>query len=195
MDEHDNSHHQNGTALLDHDAAQNDTAQNDTHADTSRSANDAVQNDNVNETTPSGTTEPGAAAVQNGTPRKASRSNRAKAKPAVALGDLPAALHRHVTRMGAEEAAHALATLRSLAKITRRDDRAISPEWLAALGAAIEACRNKPAIERLVAALGELLPAVAHPENEAAVDALLSFIDSQVRDAQIVAQRRKDNRK
>ncbi|MEZ5236838.1 MAG: hypothetical protein R2749_29715 [Acidimicrobiales bacterium] len=56
-----------------------------------------------------------------------------------------------------------------------------------------QGCRNKAAIERLLAALCELPPAVAYPENAAAVDAVLAFADSQVAAAQVAAKRRKNS--
>lgn len=189
MNEHtDYNHEHNGSAngtvaMLDHDTPPVVTnADNDNHPE--RATQDG---------TPSVVAQPAANATTDDTPRK-QRSRRAKsAASVVALGDLPAVLHRHLQSMGPDEAAHALATLRRLARIAPSTDTGYATDWLAQLGADIKACRNKAAIERLLAALCELLPAVAHPENGAAVDAVLAFADSQVAAAQAAAKRRKSH--
>ncbi len=171
------------TAVLDHDTTPVVAiTDNDSHPE------HAAQDD-----TPSVVEQPGANATTGGATRKRNRSRTATAKAVVALGDLPAVLHRHLQAMGPDESAHALATLRRLARIAPASDAGYAPGWLAQLGADIKECRNKAAIERLLAALCELLPAVAHPENAAAVDAVLAFADSQVAAAQAAAKRRKNS--
>ena len=174
----------NGTvAVLDHDTPPV-VATTDINSHPERAAQDD---------TPPVVAQPATDATTGDTPRR-QRSRRAKSTPSVvALGDLPAVLHRHLQSMGPDEAAHALATLRRLARIAPSTDSGYATDWLAQLGADIKACRNKVAIERLLAALCELLPAVAHPENAAAVDAVLAFADSQVAAAQAAAKRRKSH--
>lgn len=184
--DHDHNHNgwDNGTvAVLDHDTPPVvATPDSDSHP------GHATQDD-----TPPVVAQPAANATTGGATRKRTRSRAAATRSVVALGDLPAALHRHLQAMGPDESAHALATLRRLARIAPSADSGYATEWLTQLGADIKECRNKAAIERLLAALCELLPAVAHPENAAAVDAVLAFADSQVAAAQAAAKRRKNN--
>ena len=184
--DHDNQQHgwANGsTAVLDHD----------TQPVVAHTSYDGHPAQPVQDDTPSVVEQPGANATTGGAARRRNRSRAATARSVVALGDLPAALHRHLQAMGPDESAHALATLRRLARIAPSADAGYAPGWLAQLGADIKECRNKAAIERLLAALCELLPAVAHPENAAAVDAVLAFADSQVAAAQAAAKRRKNS--
>lgn len=181
-DDHNGS--ANGTvAVLDHD-----TPPVVTNTDSDSHPERAAQGD-----TPPVVAQPATNATTGEAPKR-QRPRRAKSAPSVvALGDLPAVLHRHLQAMGPDESAHALATLRRLARIAPSTDTGYATEWLAQLGADIKECRNKAAIERLLAALCELLPAVAHPENAAAVDAVLAFADSQVAAAQAAAKRRKSH--
>jgi len=174
MDEHNNGHHPNGTALLDHDVVQNDTPH-----DEAQSATPPAETDGV-----------ATRGTRNARPRRTSRRGTGHVPD-----DLPALLHKHLTPMGPAEAVHALDALQRLTSQPSTAGEHIAPAWLAQLGEELGTHRDGPAIKRLVAMLVDLVPLIHAAGGTDAIAPLLGFARTQAADAQKSAADRQARRR